>query len=58
MPINEYDATHEVDFKSASYSHFTAHLVMFHLKYFTKHFPYFVSLQCLVHVETRTLNVK
>jgi hypothetical protein len=58
MPINEYDAIPEADFKSASYSYSTTHLIKFHLKYFIKHLTYFVSVQCLVHVETRTLNVK
>jgi len=58
MPINEYDATPKVDFKSASYRYFTAHLIMFHLKYFIKHLTYFVSVRCLAHAEIRTLNVK
>jgi hypothetical protein len=42
MPINEYDATPEADFKSASYSYSTTHLIMLHLKYFIKHLTYFV----------------
>lgn len=58
MPINEYNATPEADFKSASYSYSTTHLIMFHLKYFIKHLTSVASVQFLVHVETRTLNVK